>query len=98
METKRKKEMSSGDIANSIVLLENIFHWSTTYNLYLIMDLEERKNDKIWNMALVNVACVPKLFEFKEVVYLYARHFDLNTMTIKIGIKNNPNSSNSQDL
>ena len=34
-----------------------------------------------------NVACVPKFFDFREVVYLCAKNFDLKPRTIKLGIK-----------
>jgi hypothetical protein len=48
---------------------------------------EEKKTDKLWTTGLVNVGCVPDIFDCKELVSWCARRFDCRTRMIKVTTK-----------
>jgi hypothetical protein len=49
--------------------------------------LEEKKNDRLWTIGLINVGCVPEFFDFKEIITWCAQMFDSMTRMIKVTTK-----------
>lgn len=49
--------------------------------------MQEKNNDKIWSTRLTNVACVPEVFDFREIIYLCTYKFDLTKKTIRLSAK-----------
>jgi hypothetical protein len=68
MENRRKKEPFCGDTINSLARKDKNFHWLTSYQWFLNKILEEKKKNRLWTTGLVNVGCVPEVFDFKELV------------------------------
>jgi hypothetical protein len=68
MENRGRKEPFCGDIVNSLAKEDKNFHWSASYQWFLNKSPEEKKNDRLWTTGLVNVGCVPEVFDFKELV------------------------------
>jgi hypothetical protein len=68
MENRRRTQPFCGDTVNSLAREENNFHWSTSYKWFLNKSVKKRKMEKLWTIGIVNVGCVPEVFEFKELV------------------------------
>jgi hypothetical protein len=68
MENRGRKEPFCGDTVNSLAKEDKNFHWSTSYHWFLNKSLEEKKNNRLWTTCLVNVGCVPEVFDFKELI------------------------------
>lgn len=43
---------------------------------------KENNNNKVWTSGLENVACVPEVFDFREIIHLCANNFDSKIRTI----------------
>jgi len=66
--TARRKDPSCQDTVNSLTHQDKVFHFSVAYQWFHILTLEHKKNNQIWMTRLVNVGCIPEVFDFMELV------------------------------
>jgi hypothetical protein len=87
MENRKRTEPFCSDTVNSLAKENKNFHWSTSYEWFLSKTVEEKKTDKLWITGLVNVGCVPVVFDCKELISWCAQRFDSRTRMIKLTTK-----------
>jgi hypothetical protein len=87
METRRRKEPFCGDIVNSLMCQDKDFHWSVAYQWFLSLTPEQKLKNKIWMTGLVNVGCMPEVFDFRELVSWCACRFDSKSRTIRVAVE-----------
>lgn len=75
-------------VINSLTLINESFWWSVVYQRYVNLFTQQKKRNNIWPTRLTNTVCVPKVFDFREIVYLCAHKFDLKTKKITLVTKN----------
>ena len=87
MTNRKKTHPFFNDIINSPARDNKNFHWSTSYEWFSRKSEEENQTYKIWTTWLVNVGCVPHIFNYRELVSWCAQRFDCRTRMIKVTIK-----------
>jgi hypothetical protein len=87
MENRRRNKPFCGDTFNSLSRQNKNFQWSASYKWFLNKIPEEKKNDKLCTIGIINTGCVPNFFYFKESISWCALRFDSRTRIIKVTTK-----------
>ena len=85
MEGRRKKEISCGDMLNSLAKIDKWFHWSKEYSWYSDFPIEDTYSKHLKAIGLVKVGCMPEVFSVLELVLCCFKHFNATKRVFRVG-------------
>lgn len=68
MKKQRRQEPFYGDTINSLAREHKDFHCSLVYRWYSNLFEEEKTKKKVWSSRVAKAGCMPKAFDFRELV------------------------------
>jgi hypothetical protein len=82
--TTQRKEQLCGDTINLLGQEDQIFEWSREYIYYSSLPLPEKSSNQIWTLGIALVGCIPKFYDFKELISWCIDKFDKNQRIIQL--------------
>jgi hypothetical protein len=64
----KRKEPYCGDTTNTLGREDREFQWPEAYKWYSRLSLEDKSSNKVWTSGITQAGCMPKVFDFKELV------------------------------